>query len=135
MPVGALLNKGVSCHQAGQLADAERYYKEALAVDPNQSDAMHLLGVIASQVGKHELAVQMITRAIEISPNHPMYFNNLAHVSKNLDNPDRLFFAGRLPKDEHLARHQVADLALDTRVYNGHTTTSDALWAGVPVIT
>jgi protein O-GlcNAc transferase len=48
---------------------------------------------------------------------------------------ERLFFAGKLPKDEHLARLIFADLALDTRIVNGHTTTSDALWAGVPVMT
>ncbi len=48
---------------------------------------------------------------------------------------DRLVFASGLPKDRHLARLGLADLALDTRVCNGHTTTSDALWAGVPVIT
>lgn len=48
--------------------------------------------------------------------------------------PDRLIFAGKLPKSEHLARLQLADLALDTLIYNGHTTTSDALWAGVPVV-
>ena len=49
-------------------------------------------------------------------------------------NPERLLFAERLPKQDHLARLSWADLALDTRIYNGHTTTSDALWAGVPVI-
>jgi protein O-GlcNAc transferase len=48
---------------------------------------------------------------------------------------ERLIFADRLPKDEHLARLRFADLALDTQIVNGHTTTSDALWAGVPVIT
>lgn len=48
---------------------------------------------------------------------------------------ERLISAEMLPKDEHLARLKVADMALDTRIYNGHTTTSDALWAGVPVIT
>jgi protein O-GlcNAc transferase len=48
---------------------------------------------------------------------------------------ERLIFAESLPKDEHLARLVFADLALDTRIVNGHTTTSDALWAGVPVIT
>ena len=48
---------------------------------------------------------------------------------------DRLIFTGMLPKDEHLARLKLADLALDTRIYNGHTSTSDALWAGLPVIT
>jgi predicted O-linked N-acetylglucosamine transferase (SPINDLY family) len=47
---------------------------------------------------------------------------------------DRLVFTGKLPKDEHLARIALADLAIDTRVYNGHTTTSDALWAGLPVV-
>ncbi len=50
--------------------------------------------------------------------------------------PERLIFAERLPaKADHLARHKLAALALDTRIYNGHTTTTDALWAGVPVIT
>ena len=50
-------------------------------------------------------------------------------------NPNRLFFATNLPKEEHLARIKLADLSLDTFTYNGHTTTSDCLWAGVPVIT
>jgi len=49
--------------------------------------------------------------------------------------PERLVFAGKLPRDEHLARLGLADLALDTRLYNGHTTTTDALAAGVPVVT
>jgi len=48
---------------------------------------------------------------------------------------DRLAFAPRLSPDQHLARHQLADLFLDTLPYNAHTTCSDALWAGVPVIT
>lgn len=49
--------------------------------------------------------------------------------------PERLAFSGRLPLPEHLARLKLADLALDTRMYNGGATTSNALWAGVPVIT
>lgn len=47
----------------------------------------------------------------------------------------RLIFAKRLPKDEHLGRLRLADMALDTRIVNGAATTSDALWVGVPVIT
>ena len=47
---------------------------------------------------------------------------------------ERLVFGEQLPKPEHLRRMQLADLALDTRICNGHTTTSDALWAGLPVI-
>ena len=49
--------------------------------------------------------------------------------------PDRLIFAPRLPSPEHLARHRLADLFLDTLPYNAHTTASDALWAGLPVLT
>jgi len=48
----------------------------------------------------------------------------------------RLVFAERLPTlEEHLARHRAADLFLDTLPYNAHTTASDALWAGLPVLT
>ena len=46
---------------------------------------------------------------------------------------ERLIFAKRLPLlSEHLARHKLADLFLDTLPYNAHTTASDALWAGYP---
>ena len=47
----------------------------------------------------------------------------------------RLVFARRMPLDEHLARHRLADLFIDTLPYNAHTTASDALWAGLPVLT
>lgn len=49
--------------------------------------------------------------------------------------PDRLVFAPRLSRREHLARHACADLFLDTFYYNAHTTAADALWAGLPVLT
>jgi predicted O-linked N-acetylglucosamine transferase (SPINDLY family) len=47
----------------------------------------------------------------------------------------RLVFADRISPEEHLARHMCADLFLDTYPYNAHTTASDALWVGVPLIT
>ncbi len=49
--------------------------------------------------------------------------------------PSRLTFAGRIPPDEYLARYRLADLFLDTLPYNACTTASDALWAGLPVLT
>jgi protein O-GlcNAc transferase len=49
--------------------------------------------------------------------------------------PSRLVFARRVPLQEHLARQRLADLFLDTLPYNAHTTASDALWAGLPVVT
>ncbi|MDU7589017.1 MAG: hypothetical protein E7K47_16795, partial [Acidovorax sp.] len=48
---------------------------------------------------------------------------------------ERLIFADKRVPPLHLARIGLADIGLDTRICNGHTTTSDALWAGVPVVT
>ncbi|HEX4525045.1 MAG TPA: tetratricopeptide repeat protein [Casimicrobiaceae bacterium] len=49
--------------------------------------------------------------------------------------PQRLVFAPRIAPEDHLARHRLADLFLDTLPCNAHTTASDALWAGLPVVT
>lgn len=62
--------------------------------------------------------------------------NNLRHeASKRGVDPHRLVFAGRMSLQEHLARQQSADLFLDTLPVNAHTTASDALWAGLPLLT
>ncbi|MGA8494347.1 MAG: tetratricopeptide repeat protein [Xanthobacteraceae bacterium] len=57
-----------------------------------------------------------------------------AAVAAGVD-PTRLVFAPILPRGHHLARHRHADLFLDTLPCNAHTTASDALWAGLPVLT
>ncbi|KOQ63287.1 UDP-N-acetylglucosamine-peptide N-acetylglucosaminyltransferase [Stenotrophomonas maltophilia] len=49
--------------------------------------------------------------------------------------PARLVFMAKLPHPQYLARYPLADLFLDTHPYNAHTTASDALWAGCPVLT
>jgi protein O-GlcNAc transferase len=49
--------------------------------------------------------------------------------------PERLVFAPKVPLADHLARHRLADLFLDTQPWNAHTTASDALWAGLPLLT
>jgi predicted O-linked N-acetylglucosamine transferase (SPINDLY family) len=64
-------------------------------------------------------------------------------VAENLKNqavhygvhPQRLIFTERMSLPEHLARHRQADLFLDSFPYNAHTTASDALWAGLPILT
>ncbi|MBC7700741.1 tetratricopeptide repeat protein [Aquabacterium sp.] len=62
--------------------------------------------------------------------------HNLKHAAAGHDvDPERLIFAPRIGLAEHLARQQRADLFLDTLPYNAHTTTSDALWMGLPVLT
>jgi len=62
--------------------------------------------------------------------------NNLrAEASRRGVDPQRLIFAKRLPLPEYLARYRAADLFLDTTPYNAGATASDALWAGLPVLT
>jgi protein O-GlcNAc transferase len=50
-------------------------------------------------------------------------------------NPERIIFAKKVSLEEHLARHKHADLFIDTFNYNAHTTASDALWSGLPIVT
>jgi predicted O-linked N-acetylglucosamine transferase (SPINDLY family) len=61
--------------------------------------------------------------------------NLLAAAGARGVEPSRLIFAAPAPLDVHLARHQLADLFLDTLPYNAHATACDALWAGLPVLT
>ncbi|WP_417783044.1 tetratricopeptide repeat protein [Terasakiella pusilla] len=61
--------------------------------------------------------------------------NLLKEAEKRGVERSRIIFADRVPLADHLARQKLADLFLDTFNYNAHTTTSDALWAGLPVIT
>jgi protein O-GlcNAc transferase len=83
-----------------------------------------------------------ILKAVEgsrlwLSEGHPAAMANLRKEAANAGvDPARLVFAPRLPSPaDHLARHRLADLFLDTWPYNAHTTASDALWAGLPVLT
>ena len=67
---------------------------------------------------------------------NPDAMNNLRqHAARLGIAPPRLVFAPKKPLPEHLARYRLADLVLDTFHYNAHTTTSDALWVGCPVLT
>lgn len=61
--------------------------------------------------------------------------NLRASASERGVSPDRLVFAPKVALEAHLARHRLANLFLDTLPYNAHTTASDALWAGLPLVT
>jgi protein O-GlcNAc transferase len=61
--------------------------------------------------------------------------NLKAEAQKSGVDADRLVFAKKQPLDRHLARHRLAHLFLDTFNCNAHTTASDALWAGLPLLT
>ncbi|MGO8689326.1 MAG: tetratricopeptide repeat-containing sulfotransferase family protein [Thermoguttaceae bacterium] len=80
--VSEALATAVQQHQAGRLHDAEQVYRRILAVEPNQADALHLLGVIAHQVGNHALAVAYITRAIGSNGTVAAFHSNLGNALK-----------------------------------------------------
>ncbi len=68
--------------------------------------------------------------------DNPSAASHLRNAARGLEvNPERLVFAKRISLPDHLARHRLGDLFLDTLPYNAHTTASDALWAGLPVLT
>jgi predicted O-linked N-acetylglucosamine transferase (SPINDLY family) len=68
--------------------------------------------------------------------SNPSASDNLRERARASGIPhERVVFAPRVARKEHLARHGAADLFLDTFPYNAHTTASDALWCGVPVLT
>ena len=69
-------------HQAGELPRAERIYRQILSVNPNHADALHLLGMIASQVGNQDVAIDLIRRATRIEPRNAAYFSNLGSVAQ-----------------------------------------------------
>jgi protein O-GlcNAc transferase len=75
-------------HQAGRLADAEALYRRILAVQPNHAEALRLLGVIAQQVGRHDLAVGWIRQAIALNPNNPDAHSNLGEACHSLGRMD-----------------------------------------------
>src|SRR3989338_6085393 len=78
------LSLALAHHQAGRLQDAEALYRQILQAQSDHPDALHLLGVTAHQAGKHEIAVEHITRAIAINPAAAEYHNNIGEVYRAL---------------------------------------------------
>jgi tetratricopeptide (TPR) repeat protein len=64
-------------HQAGRLKEADRLYRQCLAVNPGHADSLHLLGVVAQAEGHHNRAVELIGKAIAINPREASYHSNL----------------------------------------------------------
>ncbi len=63
------IKQALQHHHAGRLQEAESLYRQILSTTPNHADALHMLGVLSAQTGKHETAAELIERAIQINPN------------------------------------------------------------------
>lgn len=78
------LTLGLHYHRAGRLAEAEELYREVLAAEPENADALHLFGVLAHQVGQHGIAVEAISLAIGFAPERADFHSNLGDVFRTL---------------------------------------------------
>jgi len=79
------LADALELHKAGRVAQAEDVYREILQRDPDNPDALHMLGVAAAQSGQPEAALRHIARAITLNPAPAYYHNNLGNVLHHLD--------------------------------------------------
>jgi len=78
--VSRRLDTALQHHQAGRLSEAEVAYREMLAVDPENIDALHFLGVISHQRGEHGRAAELISRALSRNPSNAPAHNNLGNA-------------------------------------------------------
>ena len=80
----ALFAVAVQHHQTGRLEQAENLYRQVLGTNPRHPDSLHLLGVLALQVGRHDIAVDLIGRAIGIDATVALYHTNLGNALRAL---------------------------------------------------
>jgi tetratricopeptide (TPR) repeat protein len=94
--VEGLFGEGLGLHKAGRLAEAEKIYRQVLALEPGHFNSLHFLGVIFHQRGHHEQAVQQFDLALKRNPKHSSALNNrgaalyaLRHYDEALASYDR----------------------------------------------
>ena len=85
LPVIDTIQRAIRRHQNGELEQAEALYREVLQLEPNNADALHLLGVIANQRGQNEIAVDLIEKAIKVNQAVPFYHYNAGNAYSALN--------------------------------------------------
>jgi MoaA/NifB/PqqE/SkfB family radical SAM enzyme len=80
--VSRTFQEAIDHHQAGRLAQAEAAYRQILQIDSNQPGALHLLGMLAQQAGRNEIAVELIGKALSVKPDYSEARSNLELVLK-----------------------------------------------------
>lgn len=76
----ARLKQALALHQAGKLAEAADLYNGVLATEPDNVDALNLLGALAHGMGRHELAIKLASRAVALAPGYAAVHNNLGNA-------------------------------------------------------
>src|SRR3954466_3367762 len=74
------VDEGLKHHQAGELERAEMLYRQGLSREPNNAEALHLLGVLEIQRGRHNAAIELIRHALALNAKAPVYWANLGEA-------------------------------------------------------
>ncbi|MGA2229619.1 MAG: tetratricopeptide repeat protein [Tepidisphaeraceae bacterium] len=95
MTVQEAFNAAVGHHNARRFHEAEVIYRQILSQQANHHPSLHLLGTLGHQVGQHAQAMELITKAISLSPNQPEYYASLGAVLADSGKPDQAISAYR----------------------------------------
>ncbi|WP_353256394.1 tetratricopeptide repeat protein, partial [Hyphomonas sp.] len=87
-PAVEALNAALQHHQSGRLEEAATLYSKILEADPRHADANHLLGVIAFQLGRNEVAADLIGMAIAANRSNPAFHSNLGNALNGMGRLD-----------------------------------------------
>ncbi len=113
--VASALGDGVRHHQAGRLQPAQACYREALRLQPDNPDALNLLGVVHNQTGREAEAEALIARALAIGPTVALYHNNMGAALRALG------------RDDEAATHYREAARLDPGYVDAHVNLGNAL--------
>ena len=80
MDIQARLQEAVAAHQSGDLDTAAPIYKEILAHDPEQADALHFAGLLSHQKGDDDQGIDLIKRSLKVFPGNAGAHNNLGNI-------------------------------------------------------
>ena len=112
------IERAMALHRAGRLAEATAIYKSVLAVQPDDFNALHLLGLVAFQDKKYQEAIQLIERALKSDSSAYTAFNNLGlayRAAGNVAESGRSFSRAVELNDQYVdARYNLARLFLET---------------------
>jgi tetratricopeptide (TPR) repeat protein len=111
-----LFDTAVRYHLAGRLADAELIYRQILAREPTHADTLHALGLMASGLGRKDMAIDLFRQAIDVRSDDPFYHNNLGVALQEL---------ARFAEAEAQFRRS---LALSPDYLDAHNNLGNALW-------